>query len=85
MANVSFSEISGDYAEKMNSVLTDAFNNWWNSLTKEELLDWMMGQQSITADTIRDLFKNECCNLKIGAHFSLEQGRAVADFGDAQI
>ena len=85
MANVSFSEINGDYEEKMNSVLTDAFNAWWNSLTKEELLNWMLEQQSITADAIRDLFKNEGCNLKVGAHFSLEQGKAVADFGDSGI
>lgn len=71
---------SGGYAPKMDKVLTDAVQNWWKNLTKEEILMYLAEQPDITADILRNMLANEQCTMLMGVAFSMATLDAVADF-----
>ncbi len=72
------------YAKKMNEAMTQAANNWWNSLTKEELLAYLQDSPEITADVLRTMLRNEQATLSIGSSFNTVTRTASASFFNAQ-
>lgn len=72
---------NGDgYAPKMDQGLTDAVSKWWSGLTKEELLQYLGEQPSVTADDLRRMLANENVTLAFGIHFATSNQSAVTDF-----
>lgn len=80
MANLGVSENGAGYAPKMDKTLTDAVSGWWNGLSKEELLTYILNQPDISADHIRHMLANEDCTLEFGIKFSAATCDAVTDF-----
>lgn len=68
------------FEQKMNEIMTHAYQEWWNGLTKEELLDYMAAQKDITADILRNMFSTLDINLSIDTMFSTSQAVAQVDF-----
>lgn len=77
--NVVLANNSG-YAPKMDKTFTSAVKSWWESLTKEELLDYLRDQPAMTADVIRNMLANEQCVLAFGVKFSTSSQDAITDF-----
>ena len=73
-------ENSGGYGPKIDRVITEAVKGWWNNLSKDELLQFIKEQPSITADNIRNMMANENSNLIFGVTFSTATEDACADF-----
>lgn len=71
---------SGGYAPKMDNSLSDAIKNWWCSLSKNEILDYLRDQPDVTADALRNMLSNENCALAFGVQFSASTMDAVTDF-----
>lgn len=70
----------GGYAPKMDTAVTKAISDWWNNLSKEELLAYLAEQPQVTADNIRNMLANEDCTLAFGMTFSAATCQAVTDF-----
>lgn len=73
---------SGGYVPKMDNALTAAIKQWWESLTKEEILKYLQDQPNITAEVLRNMLANENCVLSFGVSFSAAMQSAVTDFCD---
>lgn len=70
----------GGYAPKMDTATTKAISDWWNNLSKAELLEYLAEQPAVTADNIRNMLANENCTLAFGITFSAATMQAVTDF-----
>lgn len=68
------------YAEKMNAGATEQLCNWWENLTKTELLAYLADSPEVTADTIRDFFKNSNTTLSLSLSFDIVAKEAHATF-----
>lgn len=68
------------YVDKLNGELTKAFKQWWESLSKEELLTYLLHQDSISADNIRDMLADENCAIQLITNFKAKEKQATADF-----
>lgn len=69
------------FESKLNDFMTQAAANWWNNLTKQELLDYLAAQENLTADDIRTMFSTMNSNLTFDIDFSTASSRAKVDFG----
>lgn len=69
-----------NYESKMNNALSEAIADWWKSLTKEELLDYLREQPAITADVLRALIANNDSVLAFDIRFATAPMVAVTDF-----
>lgn len=78
--NVLIKNNGGGYAPKMDAVLTKAVEEWWNGLTKDELLEYLREQPNVTADNLRNMLANENCKLAFGISFSAATLQSVTDF-----
>ena len=80
-------QLTSSYATKMDSKLSAALTDWWKGLSKEELLEYIAGQPSITADVLRELFSNSSSTLAFDIMFNTVSLAANTDFhtdGNAQ-
>jgi hypothetical protein len=68
------------YSPKMDMAVTRAVNDWWNSLSKEELLHYIAEQPTMTADAIRKMMGNMNCVLAFDIKYATRSSEAVADF-----
>ena len=80
MANTNFQEQSASYISKLDQASTRVYTEWWNSLTKEELLAYINDQPTITVDDLRKLFANAQTTLNVGTAFNVATQSAVTDF-----
>lgn len=80
MANLGLFENGSGYAPKMDNNMTNTITEWWNNLSKEELLNYLLNQPNITAEHIRHMLANEDCTLTFGISFSVNTCEAVTDF-----
>jgi hypothetical protein len=71
------------YAPKMDNSLTKAISDWWEGLTKDELLTYLAQQPTVTADSLRQMLSNEQAILNLSVAFSLSSRSALADFHTA--
>jgi len=71
---------NNNYASKMDACMTKSMSEWFNGLSKEELLDYLAGQPAVTADTIREMLSTMNCVLAFDIRFSTASGEAVTDF-----
>lgn len=77
--NQNYDKVSG-YGQKMDAILSKAFDEWWMSLTKDEILDYLRSQPTITAESLRAMLKNEKATLLVDTSFSLVDNSVKADF-----
>lgn len=70
----------GGYAPKMDNALTKAIADWWQGLSKDEILEYLREQPDVTADILRNMLANENCKLSFGVSFSAATHQSVADF-----
>ena len=68
------------YAEKMNAGATEHLRNWWDNLTKTELLAYLADSPEVTADTLRNFFKNSGTTLTLSLSFDVASKEASATF-----
>ncbi len=68
------------YASKMDEAVTKAMQGWWKSLTKEELLQYLLEQPKVTADDIRNMMANMDCVLAFDIRYSTNKNDAATDF-----
>lgn len=71
---------SGGYVPKMDNAFTAAIKQWWDNLTKEEIISYLSDQPNITADVLRNMLANENCVLSFGVSFATATQDAVTDF-----
>ena len=84
MADLGVNANGSDYAPKMDNNLTKTITEWWNGLSKEEILTYILNQPDITADHIRHMLANEDCTLAFGIKFSTATCDAVTDFHEGK-
>lgn len=70
---------NSSYESKLDQIMAQSMQTWWESLSKEELLTYMMEQPQITADFIRQMMANENCVMGIGVKFSMNAKDAKAN------
>lgn len=80
MSKLAMSGEGGNYAPKLDSVLSKALTEYWNGLSKEEILTYLLHQPSVTADTLRTMLANQNSSLSIGVEFNLHESTAETDF-----
>lgn len=80
MSNFNVTPDGQDYATKMDQALRDMVNDWWQKLTKEEILTYLLEQPSITADHLRNMLANEQCEMKFEVNYSINERNATANF-----
>lgn len=80
LQTANLTETGKDYAPKMDRMMSQAVTEWWNKLTKEELLQYIYEQPELTADVIRQLLANENCTMKFTVAFSAATTDATTDF-----
>lgn len=68
------------YIDKMDQSLRTMVNQWWENLTKEEILTYLLQQPSITADDLRKMLANEQCLLSFEVKYAVAKGDATANF-----
>ena len=68
------------YAEKLDKVLTSGVTNWYNNLSKQELLDFMKDRPDITADAIRSMMANSNIALGFATQFNTVTKSATSQF-----
>lgn len=68
------------YEAKMNAGATEQLCNWWDNLTKTELLAYLADSPEVTADTLREFFKNSNTTLSISLSFDIVTKEARATF-----
>ena len=71
------------YAQQMDDQLSEAMRNWWNNLTKEDLLQYLAEQPHVTADYLRTMLANEQSAMAVGAVFSFSAQNATTNFHTA--
>lgn len=84
MSNLQINTDGSQYADKMDNMLKETVTQWWDGLSKEELLAYIAEQPSITADHIRTMFANEQVKLKFEVNFLVAAREASADFHSTQ-
>lgn len=80
MSNLKMTETGDNYAPKLDAVLSKAVSEYWNNLSKEEILTYLLHQPTVTADSLRKMLSNEQAVINIGVSFNLCESKAVTDF-----
>lgn len=75
------SETGVNYASKLDDIITQSATKWFDSLSKQELLQFLNDRDDITADALREMLKHENAVLGFGIQFDVANGKASADFG----
>ena len=75
-------EVKNSYTSKINANLTQALTSWWNNLSKEEILEYLKNQPSVTADSLRKLFADTNTQLVFSTSFETNSSSASADFSE---
>ena len=78
--NPNFENTNSEYAEKMNALATKAMQDWWNNLSKEQLLQYLADQPNLTADNIRQMLSSMNTVLAFDIKLSLNTMEAKTDF-----
>lgn len=73
---------SAGYAEQLDKTLKDSVSNWWNQLSKEDLLQLIADRPQITADMIRDMFSTYNMTLGFAVQYNSTLSTATAQFED---
>lgn len=68
------------YAPKMDDVVSKAVKEWWQGLSKDEILAYLADQPTVTADTLREMMAGTDCVLAFGIRFSTSSNQADTDF-----
>ena len=58
------------FQEKLNEQLRGAMSNWWNNMSKEEILEYLASQEQVTADYLRTMLANEGIVIQLGTAFT---------------
>lgn len=74
-------ENGSTYAPKLDEAMRKATTEWFDKLSKPELLQFLADRDDLTADMIRDMLKHEQVVLGFGIQYDLAGGKAQADFG----
>lgn len=69
-----------NYAKKMNDAVTVAMKQWWEGLSKEEILAYLADQPAVTADALRKMLANTEAVLGFDIKFSTVSNAAVTTF-----
>lgn len=72
--------VGSNYSDKMNELMSATINEWWEGLSKDDLLDYIAGQPTLTADVLRTIFNNSGSILAFDMRFDSATGKAVVDF-----
>ncbi len=72
------------YVSKLDQSLANTMREWWEGLSKEDLLTYIAEQPQITADFIRQMLANENIVMGIGVKFHMTSKEAISDFHAAQ-
>lgn len=80
MANIELMESGDTYATKLDACLSKVVTEWWNGLSKNEILSYLASQEQVTADKLRQMLSNESCVINLGVAFSVAEGNAGVDF-----
>lgn len=79
MANINNAEGS-NYAVKMDRLMSNAMKEWWNSLSKDEILQYLHDQPAVTADNLRRMLADVDTVLAFDVRFSTDESAAATDF-----
>ena len=69
-----------NYRNRLNQLITETTNKWFDSLSKEDLLDLIRETESITADFLKTLFRNENVVILGGYTFSTADANTSVTF-----
>lgn len=75
-------ENGSSYAPKLDESLKQAVGQWFDKLSKAELLQFLHDREDLTADMIRDMLRHEQVVLGFGLQYFVNDNKAQADFGD---
>jgi len=77
MSNISSTD---NYKERLDRKCSELIDEWWNTLSKDDLLEFIRDTKSITADQLRVLFKNENVQIRANFLFMTATNQAQLDF-----
>lgn len=69
-----------DYNYLLEETLRKGLGEWFQNLSKEQLLKFLADRKDITADTIRKMMANSSMALLFGTSYDTASGDAAADF-----
>lgn len=72
------------YSPKMIEAISNPVVDWWNNLTKEQILAFLAEQPNVTADFLRQILANAECELSFNVTFSTSSNKVNASFMPAQ-
>ena len=78
--NNNVSTSNENYQERLDRQVSSLLADWWNGLTKQDLLEFIRDNKSITADMLRSLFKEQGVVICSGLAYSTETNKAQIDF-----
>lgn len=58
-----------NYTTAINAVASEAINNWWQNLSKEDLLSFLRDNPYVTADTLRTMVRASGVQLSFSVAF----------------
>ena len=69
-----------DCIRKLDESLTQQYAQWWNGLTKKELLEFIEHTPTFTAEMIREIFANTSLRLASLTSFDTKSLQIQSDF-----
>lgn len=71
--------------QRLDDSLTKQYSEWWNSLSKEEILDFIAHNPTFTAEMLREIFAQTQVNINALLTFDSRSLQTHADFrGDGE-
>lgn len=64
------------FQDKLNENIKRATMEWWNSMSKSELLEYLGTQEQVTADYLRTMLANEGICIQFGATYNCNETTA---------
>lgn len=85
-ANLTNNATNENYQQRLDRQISTLIDQWWNNLSKDDLLEFLRDNKNITADMLRALFKEQNVVLYSDLAFSTRTNKAQVDFnGESNI
>lgn len=67
------------FQDVLTEQVNDAVKSVWDNLTKEQILEYLAGQEQVTADYLRTMLKNEGIQMQFGVTYNLAAGTSTTE------
>ena len=80
MSNLNTEPSNENYQQRLDRQVSTLIDEWWNGLSKGDLLEFIRDNKAITADMLRSLFREQNVVIYSDLTFSTNTNKAQVDF-----